>query len=276
MNARRFEELLACSRNDLRALTAAADDVKLATALEDVVHLFGIVETGTQAAPRKVVRWELAVERLREWMAGASSTWGGGGVAGGEISDPTGRAADARIENQWRAASEAEGQLGLLFDSVVVLVTRLTSLVKTGQDAYAADHRVVVVKSAATMRRIVAVATVPLDLSQIPGEDDLPGCRSCARKSGKPPKQIGGHFNPVADPNPHGAKRWGKALAESVEALPLCTFCRGHAVAAAQAAGAAEVTSKHYPPVKACDVLHRDGSESAAGRWLAKREKVKT
>lgn len=106
---------------------------------------------------------------------------------------------------------------------------------------------------------------------ELPADTEgLPGCVSCARPQN--PRLAGsGHFAPVALPDPHAAKRWGEQIAESLDALALCSFCRRHAAAEAKKRGAAEVTPVHFPPLKAVDELNRV-SEQAAGRWLAKQE----
>lgn len=118
------------------------------------------------------------------------------------------------------------------------------------------------------LERMLAPYTETVDHSRLPSSDAVPGCVSCARLQ---PGTGTGHFAPAAPPDPHGVKRWGAALAESVASLGLCRFCRFHAVENARQVGDVEVGVRHFVALEAVDRLHRDG-EQAAGRWLAKQE----
>ena len=262
MNRRVFEQLLDRSTKDLATLTEAhPDDAKLAAATQDLAQLFIEKQVGLASRHRTLPRWQLAIENLRQWMAGASSAWGGG-ISGGDTSDPTHNAAAARVE--YTSRSGAEAQLGMLFDQAQVLVAQLDEWLhpKPGEkgetdekkrkrlaDAVR-DHRRLIAHAAKNMSRIVAVATTPLDLSQIP--DDLPGCRSCARTQGKKGKEIGGHHAEVR---------------EDVKGHGLCDWCYRHALADGKARDLGELGDP--PPIRACHIFHTEGRRKA-GLWMAR------
>lgn len=104
-----------------------------------------------------------------------------------------------------------------------------------------------------------------IDPSKLP--PPAPQCVSCARPQNPKNPRDKGYFSEVAEPAPTAHKWWGRQMAVSVARFALCSFCRANAVANAKEAGDDEVATRHFPALKACEILN-DKGPVAAGRWI--------
>lgn len=218
-------------------------------------------KVGTADKPRSVplvdLAWEYIEARLPSHPPATSQGFERGGSSSPrEVEDAM---EGARLERQVIADHSRLPQLVRQWTELGVHLARLLSLVdefeRLGSELY-----VLAVRNTAT----VNPDTLPKE------SEGIPGCVSCARPQDRRLPNSG-HFAPVALEDPHGPRRWGAALAESVKDTALCSFCRHVAVASARRRGGREVLPDDWPPLKAVDLLHRIG-EQAAGRWLAKTE----
>lgn len=100
----------------------------------------------------------------------------------------------------------------------------------------------------------VTRAVVTIDPDDVPIENVIPGCLSCARKRYRKGRKVGGHF---------------AAIREDVKGHRLCDWCYRHALAVAKEKKD-RIKPEYWPPLEACDIYHRQGAQ-AAGRWLAQQ-----
>lgn len=97
------------------------------------------------------------------------------------------------------------------------------------------------------MHSLVARVGERIDHTKLPNKA-VPGCTSCARTQGSGASQLGGHFAPVY---------------EKSQKSGLCRWCYDFARA----------NDGRRPPIKACDIYHREGPRQA-GTWLARNERT--
>lgn len=232
---------------------------RMARARDRLERVVGTMQHGPPDKPYTIRRGDLARQHMVDWLDArppSPDSSRGGSSSPGEVED--------------------NAQEGALARRVVSDLARFDSIAKTIETL--ADEA-----ESMMLRYVETVDTYELEAD--------PECVSCRR----PQKhRRDGYYSPVAAPDPHLVKRVGRSLAESVQRLHLCRFCRAHAILNAVARSdralaraqreAAErgevfdprscevtVTVRDYVDLRTIEVLHEQG-EPMARRWFSRRQ----